>query len=98
MDHEGVFLAFFGKCKLLDLESLWWLWLLDPQQGSALHLLGDSKCPPRTLAEGSNGWHNIHTSCDLQTTDSGKTISVLMGKLGDKWVEIIKNAGKTQRT
>ena len=25
--------------------------------------------------------HNIHTSCDLQTTDSGKNISILMRKL-----------------
>ena len=39
--------------------------------------------------------HNIHTSCNLQTTtDSGKNISILMKKLREKWVEIIKNSGK----
>ena len=31
---------------------------------------------------------------DLQTTYSGKNISILMGKLREKWVEIIKNSGK----
>ena len=39
---------------------------------------------------------NIHTSCNLQTTDSGKNISILMRKLREKWMEIIKNSGKTQ--
>ena len=38
--------------------------------------------------------HNIHTSCNLQTTDSGKNISILMRKLREKGVEIIKNSGK----
>ena len=37
---------------------------------------------------------NIHTSCNLQTTDSGKDISILMRKLREKWMEIIKNSGK----
>ena len=37
---------------------------------------------------------NIHTSCNLQTTDSGKNISILMKKLREKWVEIIKTQGK----
>ena len=31
-------------------------------------------------------------SCNLQTTDSGKNISILMRKLREKWVEIIKNS------
>ena len=35
-------------------------------------------------------------SYNLQTTDSGKNISVLMRKLGEKWVEIIENSGKTE--
>ena len=35
--------------------------------------------------------HNIHTSSDLQTIDSEKNKSILMGKLVEKWVEIIKN-------
>ena len=37
---------------------------------------------------------NIHTSCNLQTTDSGKNISILMRKLREKWMGIIKNSGK----
>ena len=37
---------------------------------------------------------SIHTSCNLQTTDSGKNISILMRKLREKWMEIIKNSGK----
>ena len=36
-------------------------------------------------------------SYNLQTTDSGKNISILMRKLREKWVEIIKNSGKTQK-
>ena len=35
-------------------------------------------------------------SYNLQTTDSGKNTSILMRKLREKWVEIIKNSGKTQ--
>ena len=35
-------------------------------------------------------WHNIHGSCDSQRTDSGKNISILVGKLRERWVEIIK--------
>ena len=35
-------------------------------------------------------------SYNLQKTDSGINISILTRKLGGKWVEIIKNAGKTQ--
>ena len=35
-------------------------------------------------------------SYNLQTTDSGKNIPILMRKLREKWVEIIKNSEKTQ--
>ena len=38
--------------------------------------------------------HNIHTSCDLQTTDSWRNVSVLLRNFRGKWVEIIKNSGK----
>ena len=54
--------------------------------------------PPRSTAAGRS-LHVVppaqhHTSCNLQTTDSGKNISILMKKLREKWVEIIKNSGK----
>ena len=35
-------------------------------------------------------------SYNLQKTDSGKNTSILMRKLREKWLEIIKNSGKTQ--
>ena len=99
MNHEGVFLAFFGLCKLWDLKNFRGLRPLYPDQGSVLDLLRDSKrLPPDPQLQGGHCTlclqHSIHTSCNLHTTDSGKNISILMRKLREKWVEIIKNSGK----
>ena len=64
------------------------------------HWRGGSKHPPDLQLLGTmtvGHWmsclrHNIHTLCDLQTMDSGKSILTLMGKVRGKWVEIIKNS------
>ena len=92
-------MAFFGLCKLWDLENFRGLRSLFPHQGSTLCLLRDSKrLPPDPQLQGGHCTlclqHNIHTSCNLQTTDSGENIPILMRKLRGKWVEIIKNSGK----
>ena len=64
-----------------------------------LDLFGGSKrLPPDSQLQGGHCMlclqQNIHTSCELQTTDSEKNISILMRKLREKWMEIIKNSGK----
>ena len=100
MDHDGVLLAFFGLCKLQDLESFGWLRSLCFHQGFPWICWGaqNASPPPDPQLQGGHCMlclqHNIHTSCSLQTTDSGKTISILMRKPTEKWVEIIKNSGK----
>ena len=38
--------------------------------------------------------HNIHTSCDVQTTDSEKNISILMGKLRENGWKSSKTQGE----
>ena len=61
---------------------------------SALPWNRGSKCPSEPQLQGTMTvghcmsclWHNIYTSCDLQTTDSGKieNIWMLMGKRREK--------------
>ena len=70
-----------------------------PDHGSALDLFGGSKrLPPDPQLQGGHCMlclqQNIHTSCNLQTTDLGKNVSILMRKLWEKWMDIIKNSGK----
>ena len=48
------------------------------------------------LREVRSGPVQHYTSCDLQTSYSGKNISILMRKLRGKWVEIVKNSGKAR--
>ena len=104
MDHEGVFVAFLADVNCRISRASRGLQPLDPYQGNALEPLGGSKCPSDPQLQGTMTVghcmsclrHNIHTLCDLQTTYSGKNMSILIGKLREKWVEIIKNSGKTQ--
>ena len=85
MDHEGVFFWHFWQ--------MYTVGPLDPHQRCALEPLGSSNCPLNPQLQGTMTVghcmsclrHNIHTSCDLQTTESGKNVSILMGKLRAKW-------------
>ena len=101
MDHEGVFLADVSCRIFATYTPLRGLRDLDPHQGSALDLLG-AQSAPRSPAAGRSLHvvppHNIDTLCDLQTTDSGKSISILMRKLGGNGWKLLKTQGKLRES
>ena len=104
MDHEGVFLAFLADviCRMSRTSGFC---LLDRHQVLPWNCWG-LKAPPDTQLQGTmTVGHfmsylrcNIHTSCDLQTTYSGKKHidfdGKTFGKMGGNHPKLRKNSGK----
>ena len=80
MDHEGVFLAFLAvSCRISRASGGFAPWT--PIRALPWNRWEAQSAPnPQPPTAGNNDrwsllsylWHNIHTSCDLQTTDSEK--------------------------
>ena len=104
MDHEGVFLAFLANVSCMISRASGGFAPWTPISAPPWNCWGAESAPSRPQLQGtmivghcmSCLRHKIHTSCDLQATDSWKSISILMGKLRGKWVEIIKTSENTQ--
>ena len=92
MDHEGVFFGIFGKCRMSRASRVFAPWT--PVSTLPWNRWGAQSTPQTPSCREQWPLVIAYTSCDLQTTDSGKNIPILMGKLREKWVEIIKNSGK----
>ena len=103
MDHEGVFLAFLANIGSRELPRFL---SLGPPSTLCPRTAGGLESPTRPPAAGNNGRWSLHIpQRDLQTTDSGKNIPILMGKPdlensrknGKNSEKIVENSVRTLR-